>query len=159
MTGMMGCGKSAVGKRLAEKTGRPYIDLDEAIEKRAGKQITRIFEEKGEVAFRRMERDMLKDAAARGGMVVSTGGGIVLDAENVRLMRETGVVVYLYRPLADIAADVDIQKRPVLRGDIRNLEKVFRERKDTYEQSCTHKLRNDGTVEEAVEGLIALLQL
>ena len=98
LIGMMGCGKSTVGRLLAERMRLPLIDLDEEIARAAGKTIPEIFEQEGEAGFRARETAALERALAREAGVIATGGGIVMRAENIRMMREKGFVVWLCRP-------------------------------------------------------------
>jgi shikimate kinase len=158
LTGMMGCGKSTVGGLLAECAGRAFVDTDKEIEKELRMPVPRIFGELGEAAFRTAEREALRRAARLDGAVVSCGGGIVLDPENVRLMRRTGRIVYLDRNVERIAASVDTENRPLLReaGDLR---RVFDDRRELYQAACDHRLNNDGTAREAVDGIRRLLEL
>jgi shikimate kinase len=95
LMGFMGTGKSEVGRRLAQRLGRAFVDTDQLVEERAGKRVAAIFADDGEAAFRTLERTAVADAAARGGAVIAVGGGAVLDAENVRRLREAGVLVHL----------------------------------------------------------------
>ncbi|MCR5105208.1 MAG: shikimate dehydrogenase [Eubacterium sp.] len=105
LTGYMGCGKSSVGKKLAEKLGMTFVDTDEEIVKREGKSINEIFAESGENGFRQIETEVLKDLSYFGnrensmpngsGMVIATGGGIVLKKENMPLLKNAGKVFYL----------------------------------------------------------------
>lgn len=160
LTGMMGCGKTAIGRKAAKKTERRFWDIDARIEKEAGSTITRIFEELGESGFRKMETDMLRRIAKEEtNAIISCGGGIVLSDENIRLMKSSGTIVYIERDIAVIAGKVDIKNRPVLQRDRDNIKKVFESRKQRYESSCDHKLLNDATIEKAVDSLIALLKL
>ncbi|HEX4943195.1 MAG TPA: shikimate kinase [Usitatibacteraceae bacterium] len=99
LVGMMGSGKSTVGRALARRLGREFVDCDREIVERTGVPIATIFEIEGEDGFRRREAAMLAELADRSGTVVATGGGAVLDAGNRRLMREHGIVVYLHTPL------------------------------------------------------------
>ena len=104
LIGMMGCGKSTVGRLLAERMRLPLIDLDEEIARAAGKTIPEIFAQEGEAGFRARETAALERALAREDGVIATGGGIVTRAENIRMMREKGFVVWLCRPLEDSPA-------------------------------------------------------
>jgi len=119
LVGPMGAGKTCVGRRVAERFGLELIDADHEIERLAGTSINTIFEVEGEAGFRARERAVLATLLARGGLVVSTGGGAVLDPDNRRLMRERGFVVHLMvsveQQLARLARD---RSRPLLaRGD------------------------------------------
>lgn len=99
LVGMPSSGKTSFGKAAAAALDRPFVDLDALIEQRAGKSIPDIFAAGGEEAFRALESAVCADAARQTGCVLSTGGGTVLRAENVRALRRTGAVVCLDRPL------------------------------------------------------------
>ena len=160
LTGMMGCGKSAVGRAVAQKTKRKFFDIDACIERDEEKEISRIFEEQGESVFRRMETDMLRRIVqSEDNAIVSCGGGIVLADENIRLMCESGVIVYIERDIEEIAGQVDIKNRPVLKDDKSNIEKVFKERRARYESTCHYRICNDKEIGDAADSLITLLQL
>jgi shikimate kinase len=95
LVGMMGAGKTTVGKALARRLGREFIDCDREIVERTGVPIATIFEIEGEEGFRRRETQVLAELATRRGTVVATGGGAVLAEVNRRTMRASGTVVYL----------------------------------------------------------------
>lgn len=99
LIGMPGCGKSTVGKVLAKALGRKLIDTDKLIVERAGKDIPTIFQESGEVEFRRLEAEVINDIAKETGVIIATGGGAVLRAENVDALRENGRLYFIDRPL------------------------------------------------------------
>ena len=83
LVGFMGSGKTTVGKLLAEQTGMPLVDMDTQIEERAGKTINEIFAQDGEPHFRALEREMAQELASKTGQIISTGGGIVLNPDNI----------------------------------------------------------------------------
>ena len=87
LIGFMGTGKTAVGKRVASRLGRRFVDTDVLIEERAGRSIPRIFAEGGEPAFRRLEAEVIAQVAAGDGRVVATGGGVVLSSANMACLR------------------------------------------------------------------------
>lgn len=95
LVGMMGAGKSTVGKALARRLGRVFVDCDRVVVERTGVPIATIFEIEGESGFRQREAAVLAEVARGSGAVVATGGGAVIAGENRRLMRESGTVVYL----------------------------------------------------------------
>src|SRR5215813_4674574 len=95
LVGMMGAGKTTLGKALARRMGQEFVDTDRLLVERTGVPVTTIFEIEGEEGFRKREGALLREVAARPGCVVATGGGAVLAAENRRAMREAGTVVYL----------------------------------------------------------------
>lgn len=117
LVGPMGAGKSSLGRRLAQRWGLAFVDLDREIEARAGADIAAIFASEGEAGFRRRESAALADVLARDACVIATGGGAVLDADNRALLRQRGFVAYLQidveEQLARLAAD---RSRPLLAG-------------------------------------------
>ena len=103
--GMPGCGKSSVGLRLAQLTGREFYDIDELVVSSAGKSIERIFAEDGEDTFRDIEQAVLAETAKSSGCVIATGGGIVKREANRRALRQNSVTVFLDRDLNDLPTD------------------------------------------------------
>lgn len=95
LCGFMGCGKSTVGKRLAAKRGMIFVDMDDYIEEQAGRTISAIFASDGEPAFRAMEHDACVTLGGKDGLVIATGGGAVLRADNVSALSENGTIVFL----------------------------------------------------------------
>lgn len=147
LVGPMGAGKTTVGRQIAELFRMPFIDLDHEIEAHTGAAVGLIFELEGEPGFRRRESAMLAGLAARRGIVLATGGGAVLDAENRRVLRESGFVIWL-------DADVDAQlarlardrQRPLLQAPDRRerLEKLARERNPLYAEVADLRLPSSG---------------
>lgn len=116
--GFMGTGKTSAGKELAKKKKWQFVDLDDLIELREKMTISDIFAKQGEPYFRSLEKKVLKEVSGENKFVVACGGGIVMDKQNIRIMKETGVIVcltatpeailertsgYLHRPLLNIA--------------------------------------------------------
>lgn len=95
LVGFMGTGKSRVGRILAQRLGYVFVDMDAAIEEREGRAISRIFAENGEPYFRSLERSLVQELAGKGNQVIATGGGIVLNPDNIRDFERTGLVVCL----------------------------------------------------------------
>jgi len=95
LVGMMGSGKTTLGKALAQKTGLEFVDTDRLVVERTWVCVATIFEFEGEPGFRRREASVIAEVAARTGCVVATGGGAILAEENRRAMRESGTVIYL----------------------------------------------------------------
>ena len=115
VTGFMGTGKTAVGREVARRLGRPFVDMDAEIEARAGKPIPRIFTEDGEAAFRRMEAALCEELSAQNGLVIATGGGALVDPTNRALMMGSGTVVCLTCDVDEILRRVsDNLHRPLL---------------------------------------------
>ena len=131
--GMMGAGKSTVGSRLAQRMGRPFVDLDLEIERTEGRSISTIFEVEGEGSFRQMELSAL-DAVLEdnGPTVVALGGGTLLDKTVRQRVRAMGPLLTLHAPLETIAARLEAQaERPVLREQ--SIQTVIEARKAAYE--------------------------
>lgn len=95
LVGFMGTGKTAVGKELAKIKKRQFVDLDELIGLKEKRTISDIFAKSGEPCFRRIEKRVLQEVAKEKEFVVATGGGIVMDTENIRTMRDTGIIICL----------------------------------------------------------------
>ena len=93
--GFMGTGKTAIGKLLAEKLNMKYVDMDDIIEEKEKISITEIFATQGEPYFRKVESEVAKEIAEKQGLVVATGGGVVLNPENIKMLEKTGVGICL----------------------------------------------------------------
>ena len=138
LLGMMGSGKTTVGKILSRLLNIPFIDTDELIEKRERKKISEIFEIDGETYFRYIESQVLKEVLNGETAIISTGGGIVLKEENRRLIKEKGIPLFLYAPIDVLSERIrNASNRPLLKGDdpltIR-LSRIWKKRKSLYEE-------------------------
>lgn len=158
LTGMPGSGKNTIGKALAMRVGMEYVDTDELIERRAGCSISEIFAEKGEAAFRDMESEIAAEAASRGGLVISTGGGTMMRPENVRALRRTGLVFFINRPVNEILSSVDLSNRPLLAQEPERIHRLYEERLPVYRASADHEVTNDGELTYAVETMDNLIE-
>ena len=119
LTGFMGTGKTTVGKLLAAQLGYAFVDTDQVIEAQAGRSIPSIFAELGEAAFRQIERDVASQLAARDGLIISTGGGMMLDPANVAALSHTGRIFCLVATPEEILSRIqtdDQHVRPLLQG-------------------------------------------
>ena len=117
MVGLMGCGKSAVGRRLAGRLGLPFVDADEEIEKAAGKSIEDIFTEHGEPYFRDGERKVLARLLRSGQQVLATGGGAFMNAETREAIAQSGISVWLRAELPLLVRRVAKRSnRPLLKA-------------------------------------------
>ena len=94
LIGMPGCGKTTIGKELAEKIGKSFVDSDEEIVKKEGISIPEIFNLKGEKEFRKIESQVIKEISAGQGLVIATGGGAVLNSENVDNLKKNGIIYF-----------------------------------------------------------------
>ena len=119
LVGYMGCGKSTIGRKLAQRMGVAYVDTDALVEEREGATVFDIFRYEGEARFREIEREVLEQTIATGVAVVSTGGGLPTWRDNMARMNEAGRTIYLRRSAENIASRLSPygrQKRPRLRG-------------------------------------------
>lgn len=138
LVGLMGSGKTTIGRLVADRLGWDLIDTDRLIVDRTGTPIPVLFQEKGEPFFRRLEKEVLLELKDRERMVVATGGGTVLAAENRRLLKETGLVIYLKTAPAVLAARVGRgEGRPLLMGrdPVPALTALLAEREAYYHQA------------------------
>ena len=139
LTGYMGAGKTTLGKAFAKKYNLSFVDLDWYIEERFHKTVQELFAERGEDGFRELERNMLHEVADFENVIISTGGGIILNKENIEYLKKDGVVFFLdvakktlYRRL------VSSKGRPLLEGDElwNKINNVLGERLERYRSSA-----------------------
>ena len=117
LLGFMGVGKSTIGKLLAEKLSRQFFDIDDLIVESTGKQITKIFKENGDEHFRQLESDALKSVAEEKNTVISCGGGIVMKNDNMKIISETGISVFLSAAIDTLIERIgNSTERPLLNG-------------------------------------------
>ncbi len=118
LVGMMGAGKTTVGRQLAQRLGKSFVDADQDIEQRTGVAVKVIFEIEGEAGFRKRESEALDRLTAMSDLVLATGGGAVLDARNRQWLSERGYVIYLHAQARDLWMRTRNDKtRPLLQTD------------------------------------------
>jgi shikimate kinase len=161
LIGFMGTGKSATGRVIAEALGYDFVDMDEVIEQRAGKTITAIFAEDGEPAFRAQESALAAELCQREGLVVATGGGIVLDPENTRGFERSGFPVCFQASAGTILRRVaEAEHRPLLEDGEKaeRIRALLTQRKALYE-AVPHQVDTDSlTVAEQAAEVLKLFQ-
>lgn len=139
LIGMMGSGKSTIGKRLASELDANFLDMDEIIEHHENKAITKIFEESGESYFRALEHLVAKEIEHKDGVVIATGGGVVINPDTMLALKHQALVVYLYIPVASIVKRLKGDRtRPLLQNTAldEKLNQVYSERKSLYESNA-----------------------
>ena len=162
LIGMMASGKTEVGKVLADRKGWAFVDTDQVITAEAGRDIPAIFSEEGEVGFRERERLAVKQASGMPAAVVATGGGAILDPENIEVMRSSGLVFWLQADTATLAARLDnenLSSRPLLfEADVvETLDGILRERESLYRDAADFVVGTDLlSVAEAADLIEAL---
>ena len=161
LVGMMGAGKTTVGRELSRRLGWPYFDSDAMVEEHTGKTVPELFEERGEAAFRAEESRVLAEAVTSDGpAVVSVAGGAVLDPDNRRRLADGGTVVWLRAEVETLARRVGSGKgRPLLKPDPETeLRRLYLQRRPIYEQVAdvvvdVDHLRADEVVDRIVRAL------
>lgn len=157
LIGFMGAGKSSVGKRLAEKLGMGFADMDEEIEKKAGKSVQEIFSEKGEKYFRDIEENIVSGLSCSDGFVIATGGGVVLRDKNVQRLKKSSVIIWL-KVSPEEAFTRTGGQRPLLKGSLENARKLHGEREGLYKKAADVVIDVKGLkTEEVVERIEAEL--
>lgn len=152
LIGMPGSGKSSIGVKVAELLKREFIDTDQEIVKRAGKDIPTIFKEDGEECFRELESQVLKDVCALTGKVIATGGGVVKNEQNLYPVKSNGKVFYIKR---DVEKLVTVG-RP-LSKDLETVRSLYKQRKERYELFSDFEVDNNSSLENAVKGVVEKL--
>ncbi|MBR5364565.1 MAG: shikimate kinase [Oscillospiraceae bacterium] len=143
LIGMPGCGKSTIGNALEKLTGRPQVDLDAEIVKKAGKPIPEIFAAGGEDAFRKIESEVVREQSAQRGVILVTGGGVVTRAENYAPLRSNGRIYQICRPIEKLSRE----GRPLSIGA--DLNEMAAVRMPLYQKFADAKIENDRTPEAA----------
>ena len=160
LVGLMGAGKSAIGRRLANRLGMPFVDADTEIESAAGCSITDIFELHGEAAFRDGERRVIARLLARPTHVLATGGGAFMDPDTREVIRARGISVWLRADLDLLVSRVSRRNnRPLLAGgDPRViLQRLIAERHPIYAEADVVVDSKDGPHEQTVEATLSAI--
>jgi len=160
LVGFMGSGKTTVGKILAEKINKAFVEMDEIIEADEGKPITDIFTQEGEERFRRLESKLLRDLSVRKDLVVSCGGGLICNDENLRILKDTGKVFFL-RASAMVVYNRTKQHahRPLLNVDnpLGAIEELLKKRNSFYAQAHYTIDTDNISADEVVDNIIEIL--
>ncbi len=141
LVGLMGVGKSTIGKKLASRLGVSFVDCDHELERRTGVTVNTIFDIEGEAGFRTRETRLLKELVERHIGVVATGGGVVSQADNRALLKQTGEVIYLSAPLELLWSRLRYCKnRPLIQtsNPKQRLGALLQERDPLYREVATH---------------------
>lgn len=165
LIGLMGAGKSAVGRRVAARLGRPFLDTDELVVERAEMSIPEVFEQDGELMFRALESESLRHAvASEPTPLIAAGGGVVLSDTNCEILGEHTTVVWLDAPPEVLADRVgDGADRPLLSGSgpgvLDRLRAIDASRRARYETVADVVVDATADVDEVVEAVVAALAL
>ena len=163
LVGLMGSGKSAIGRTIAKKTSRRFIDTDRYIERKAGKTVGEIFNETGEEKFRAFEKEVIKKISQYVGIVIATGGGAIKDPENFRYLKESGWIIALYASPATLYKRIEGKRvRPLLLSEedpVKKLEEIFNERKTMYAQADFQVDTEEKEIDQIADEIIGLLNI
>lgn len=161
LTGFMGTGKSTIGHKLAQRLGRPFVDSDQLIEADAGCSIADIFAQQGEAAFRKHEENLAKKLAQQQGLVIATGGGLVMNPENVKVLLASGRIICLRATPREIYARISQQPqiRPLLMQPqpLQRITDLLQQRESVYQQ-FPQLVTSGKTIDELVDELLELVK-
>lgn len=145
LVGFMGCGKSAIGKRLSYYLKMPYYDMDREIERQQGMTISEIFEKFGEEHFRNLETEFLRNFRDEA-CIIATGGGVAMKEENRKIMRKTGLVFFLDANFEEIYERIkNDKKRPIVqRSTKEQLEQLYHNRRKYYRMASHIRVKTKG---------------
>lgn len=151
--GMPSCGKSTLGRLLAEELGRKFVDLDEYITKNQGRTPSQIISSDGEKTFREIESLAVSEVAKLNGTVISLGGGSVLNPLSVNALKKNGVLIYVKRNL-DL---LSVENRPL--SATKGVEKIYKERKSIYESIGDAEIENNKAIKDALKEIIKVYEI
>lgn len=157
LAGFMGTGKTAVGRLIAEKLGWEFLELDDIIEKKEGTSIREIFEKKGEPYFRKLEKDVVKETSQKKGVIISAGGGAVIDEENFKNLKKSGVIICLEAsPGVILERTKGITARPLLNvpDPKKKIEGLLKKREPYYKKADFCINTDNLTVEQVAEKIM-----
>ena len=159
LVGFMGCGKSTVGRALADEIGWNFVDLDEEIERAQGHPISRVFDEQGETAFREIEtaalRERLKLVDRGRPHVIALGGGAFLSDTNFMLLKNSGVTVWLDCPFETVEQRIAGQDHRPLARDPEKFRALYESRRTSYARA-EYRVEGGGDTQTAVRDILAL---
>lgn len=157
LIGIMGCGKTTVSKLLSKELSMPVIDMDEYLEDKHQCTINDMFAI-SEDYFRDLESQACVDLSKLDGYIISTGGGVVKRKQNSDVLRQTGTIIYLDRPVDHIITDVTTANRPLLKDGPQKLYQLFDERHELYLDACDYHVYNDGTLDDVVKKITDIIK-
>ena len=161
LVGFMGTGKTSVGKELAERLGREFVDLDDVIEKRAGTTINEIFKDKGEAHFRELEKAVVREYSHKNKLVISAGGGAVKFDENIANLKRSGIMICLKASVDEILNRVKHDAhRPLLNvcDPKERARQLLKEREPLYAKADYSVDTNGLSVKETADKVLELIR-
>jgi len=162
LVGFMGTGKSTIGKELAQRLGRKFLDMDQVLEKRLGMTISEIFEKKGQAFFRAEEKKLAFELVQTGNQVISTGGGTIADEDVKEAFRRSGLLICLFADKDNLISRLQrTDKRPLLKGESieKRVETLLAERKELYDKIPFKVNTTNLSPKEAAAKIVNLLRI
>jgi shikimate kinase len=157
LTGFMGTGKTAVGRRLAEELHLKFVDVDSMVVGRAGQPIPEIFSSQGEAAFRKLESEIIEEVASLDKAVVATGGGALIDPKNRENLQRRGILVCLTAKAGTLLDRLkDDVTRPLLAGEklSERIERLMKERQAVYDLCPVQVTTDEKTIAEVTDEIV-----
>ena len=151
LIGMPGSGKTTLGKLVAKELDFAFYDSDKEIESKTKKTVLEIFSEMGEGYFRDLETETLSSLALLDNAVISTGGGVVERLENIDILKKSGTVIFINRPLDDIIQNINVSHRPLLKDGKDRLKELYARRINLYKDACNIEIINNKGIRETVK--------
>ena len=152
LIGMMGSGKTTVGRLLAQRLRRPFVDTDALIEERESRSIPDIFARDGEDVFRALELSVSRELSGQDGLVIACGGGLPTQAEAIRALKENGLVFWLDRDPGETYDSLDVSGRPLARSGRDGFIQRYQDRAPIYHMWSDHTIRAESP--QTAEALI-----
>ncbi len=156
LIGLMGAGKTTIGKELSLRLNRDMIDMDDYIEDKYNMSISDMFNI-SEDYFRERETLCAIEISKKENIIISTGGGIVKNSKNMEVLSENGIVIYIDRPVEDIIGDIDVISRPLLKDGAYKLYELYHQRHELYKTYAHYHLINDKTIEDIVDRILEVV--
>lgn len=158
LIGMTGCGKTTIGLALSYRLKMPFVDMDAVIEHNENRNISEIFKTEGEPYFRALETSVAKKLSRYYGTIISTGGGVILNPENMKYLKKHAVVVYINRSVDNIIENINTEKRPLLKNGKERLYEMFEKRHPLYSKYANIEVVNSSNFEDGVENVFEALK-
>ena len=149
LIGMPGCGKTTFGKVLANELKYNFIDMDDYVEEISNKSIKDLFAESEDV-FRNWETEACRQLVNKKKVIISSGGGVIKKSENINILKKESIIVFIDRPVDNIAKDVEVSTRPLLKDGKEALYKLYDERYELYKNAADIIIVNNGFIKDVI---------
>lgn len=155
LIGMPGCGKTTLGKMLAERLGMDFYDADDVLEEREPYTIKEFFAQ-GEDKFREAEQRTAEYLSQKSGCIIAAGGGVIKRSASMQAYQKSACIIFINRPPEAIAGDVEIKSRPLLADGVQRIFELYNERIDLYKKYADYTIDNINGVKDALKQLLQI---